>query len=295
MRSLLLVTLVSCVASAQGFELERLQLNAGARETWLAQTGDGLEALRLRVSLLGHYQLRPLIYSVDGSAVGSYVANRWTAHLLGAFGITDWLEVGLQLPVVLSQRGDDLSKYGLLPVTSTALGAPWLHVRTTLLRQGEKFPLDLGISVAVSLPLGTAEALTKDPGVGVAFNPKLGLGYGFSVLRVGAEVGVLVRGSQVLSPASPTISDEVGSQFSGALVLSTRDLPVHAELMARLSAPFTTTGLSVEVLAAVRYAFLKQFEISLLGGPGIGKAPGTPALRVLLGFAWTPDFSPTTK
>ena len=35
----------------------------------------------------------------------------------------------------------------------------------------------------------------------------------------------------------------------------------------------------------------KQFELSLLGGPGIGKTPGTPAFRVLFGFSWTPDFS----
>ena len=46
-----------------------------------------------------------------------------------------------------------------------------------------------------------------------------------------------------------------------------------------------------EVLAALRYTFLKQFELSVLGGPGIGKAPGTPAFRVLFGFSWTPDFS----
>ena len=291
MRPLLLLTLVSCLASAQGFELERLTLNPGARETWLAQTGDGLEAMRLRVSLLGHYEHRPLLYTVDGSAVGAYVGSRWTAHLVAAYGLHEYVELGLQLPVVLTQSGDDLSKYGLSPVTPTALGAPWVTVRSTLLRQGEKFPIDLAISVGVSLPLGTAAAWTRDPGAGVALAPKLGLGYGFGVVRVGVEGGVLLRGAEVLSPASPRVSDEIGPQFSGALVLSTRGLPVHAELAARLTVPFTTTGLSVEVLAALRYTFLKQFELSVLGGPGIGKAPGTPAFRVLFGFSWTPDFS----
>lgn len=292
MRPLLLITLLSCVASAQqGFELERLTLNGGARETWLAQTGDGLEAMHLRVSLLGHYQHRPLVFTVDGVEAGAAVASRWTAHLVGAMGLHQYVEVGVQVPVVLSQSGDDLSRYGLAPVSSTALGAPWLSVRSTVMRQGETLPLDLAVSVHLGLPLGLASALTRDPGAGVAFAPKLGLGRSFGPVRVGAELGVLIRGSRVLSPASPTVSDEVGSHFSGALVVSTSGLPVHAELAARVSAPFTQTGVSVEVLAALRYTFVKQFELSLLGGPGIGKAPGTPAFRVLLGFTWTPNFA----
>jgi len=39
---------------------------------------------------------------------------------------------------------------------------------------------------------------------------------------------------------------------------------------------------------------MKQFELTLLGGPGFGKAPGTPAFRVSFGVAWTPDFTPAT-
>ena len=53
-----------------------------------------------------------------------------------------------------------------------------------------------------------------------------------------------LRGSRVLSPASPMVSDEVGSHFSGALVVSTHGLPVQAELAARVMAPFTNTFVS---------------------------------------------------
>lgn len=291
MRSLLLISLVSCVASAQTFELERLTLNAGARETWLAQTGDGLEAMHLRVSLLGHYQHRPLIYTVDGVEVGAAIASRWTAHLVGAIGLHQYVELGLQVPVVLFQSGDDLSPYGVAPVVGTALGAPWISVRSTLLRQGKELPIDLAISLHLGLPLGLAQAFTRDPGVGLSFAPRLGLGRAFGPVRVGAEAGVLIRGTEVLSPASPTVRDEVGSHFSGALVVSTSGLPVQAELAARVTAPLTRAGASLEVLAAVRYTIARQFELSLLGGPGIGKTPGTPAFRVLFGFSWTPDFS----
>lgn len=289
MRSLVIVLFAS-TALAQGFELERVQLNAGAKETWLAQTGDGLEQLQLRVALLGHYQHRPLVLTVDGQPDGAYVGSRWSTHLLAAFGLHKYVEASLQLPVVLTQQGDDLSRYGLTPPTPTALGAPWLGVRGTFLRQRDAQPLDLGLSLNLALPLGSDTALTRDPGLGLAFAPKLGAGRAFGPVRVGAEVGALIRGATTPVVTTDT-TNVVGSQFNGALVVSTYDLPVHAELAARVVAPFTAAQASLEVTAAVRYTFFKQLELSVLGGPGIGKTPGTPAFRVLFGLAWTPDFS----
>lgn len=291
---LLLATCLAAPASAQAlapvpaFELERLALNPGARETWLANTGDGLEARALRVALLGHYQHEPLVFTVDGVRAGAAVASRWTAHLLAGVGITDWLEAGLSLPVVLAQAGDDLSASGYAPPASTALGAPWLSARGTLLRQARAWPVDLALQLAFSLPLGAAEALTRDPGVGLAFAPRVGVGRAFGPVRLGAELGVLLREAQALSPRSRVLADEVGSAFSGALVVSTVGLPVHAELALRSEVPFTAAPAGVEVLGALRYRFLGQLEVSVLGGPGLGKAPGTPAFRALLGLAWTP-------
>ncbi len=292
LRTLLAFSLLASTAgAAQAFDLERLALNPGARETWLAQTGDALEAMHLRVALLGHYQHRPLVYLVDGQEAGAYVASRWTMHLAAAFGIHEYLEASLQLPVVVSQSGAALDVYGLPALPTAALGAPSLGVRSAFLRQSKGLPLDLGVSLTLNLPLGSVAALTRDPGVGLAFAPRLGAGRAFGPVRIGAEVGALVRGSASLSPRSAQVSDEIGSHFSSALAVSTLGLPVHAELTARITAPFTTSPLSFELLGALRYTVLEQLELSLLGGPGFGKAPGTPAFRVLFCVAWTPNFS----
>jgi hypothetical protein len=277
-------------ANAQGFELERVTLNAGARETWLAQTGDGLEAMHLRVSLLGHYQHRPLVYTVDRQVVGAYIGSRWTTHLVAAFGLHDFVEASLQLPVVLSQSGDPLGDFGLAPPPASALGAPWLGVRSAFLRQKKGLPLDLAVSLGLSLPLGSSPALTKDPGVGLALTPKLGAGRAFGPVRVGLEAGFLIRTAEALSPSSAELRDVVGSEFSGALALSTVGLPVTAELTGRLTTPFTNLLPGFELLAAVRGTLFKQLELSVLGGPGFGKTPGVPAFRVLLGVGWTPSF-----
>lgn len=277
-----------------GFELERFTFNPGARQTMTLGSADLLDARQLSVGLVGHYAHDPLVFTVDGARVGALVSSRVTAHLVAGFGIFDWLEVGLQLPVVAFQRGDDLAPYGLLPVAATALGAPLLQGRVAFLRQDRGRPLDLGLLLGLTLPLGTAAALTKDPGLGLAFMPRVQAGYSFGPVRLGADVGVTVRGSEALSPTSTVIIDEVGSQFAfGLAVSTTRALNViRGEVGLRGLVPFTKSGASVEVLAGARAAFLEneQLEVFLLAGPGIGRTPGTPAFRAMLGVTWVPKF-----
>lgn len=298
-RRLLPLALVAVTASAQqavpGFELERFTFNPGARETLTMGTSDLLEAKRLRLTLAAHYAHDPLVFTVDDRRTGALVGSRLTAHLVAGYGIFDWLEVGLQLPVVLFQGGDDLRGQGLSPVTATALGAPLLQGRVGFLRQDRGGPLDLGLMLGVTLPLGSTTALTKDPGLGLAFVPRLGAGYSFGPVRVGAELGATVRGTAVLSPTSSTISDEVGSLFSWGVVGSTtRQLSfLRGEVGLRGLVPFSRSGASAELLFGGRASFLSddQLEVFLLGGPGFGGTPGTPALRAMLGVTWAPSFA----
>jgi OmpA-OmpF porin, OOP family len=294
-----LTLLTAVIAAGQpkpvpGFELERLTFNPGARETMVVGTADLLDARRLRLGLIGHYAHDPLVFTVDGQRAGALVANRVTAHLTAAYGIFDWLEVGLQLPVVAFQRGDDLSARGLLAVSTASLGAPLLQGRVAFLRQDRKQPLDLALMVGLTLPFGTAEALTRDPGAGLSFVPRVSAGYSFGPARVGAELGATVRGAAVLSPTSSTVADEVGSQFTWGVVASTtRQLSiVRGELGLRGLVPFTRTGSSAELLAGARVSLLDdQLEVFALGGPGFGRTPGTPAFRAMLGVAWVPSFA----
>ncbi|MER2563851.1 MAG: thrombospondin type 3 repeat-containing protein [Myxococcaceae bacterium] len=294
---LLVMMATSALAQPQpvpGFELERFTFNPGARHTMTLGSADLLEQRQLSLGLVGHYAHDPLVFTVDGARVGALVSSRVTAHLVAGFGIFDWLEVGLQLPLVAFQRGDDLSAYGLLPVAATALGAPLLQGRVAFLRQDRGRPLDLGLMLGLTLPLGTAAALTKDPGLGLAFVPRVQAGYSFGPVRVGADVGVTVRGSEALSPTSTVIIDEVGSQFAFGLAASTtRALHViRGEVGLRGLVPFTKSAASLEVLLGARAAFLEheQLEVFLLGGPGLGGTPGTPAFRAMLGLTWVPKF-----
>ncbi|MEW5740631.1 MAG: hypothetical protein AB1938_17010 [Myxococcota bacterium] len=297
----LCASLLAAAASAQtqpipGFELERFTPNPGARETLTLSTGDVLPARALRVSLFGHYEHSPLRFTTDGQTTGAAVGYRVTAHLLAAYALTDWAEVGLSLPVVVAQGGDDLSAYGLSAVPSFALGTPWLSGRFGVLRQRAGSPLDLAAQVALGLPLGSSEALTKDPGPGLAGRVQVGAGRTFgSLVRVGAEVGVLLRGWEDLTPQSAAVNDEVGSGLLAGLAVSTVGHALRGEVSFRGLIPFTTSPASAELLVALRYTFLDAFEVSAMGGPGLGRAPGTPSFRALLGFTWAPSFADAPK
>ncbi len=291
--------LVSVVGFAQspvpGFDLDRTVFNGGARETLTLNSGDVLAPQRIRVGLFGHYLKDGLVLTSNGTRVGAVVGNRVTGHVLAHYGVSEYFDVGLQLPMVLMQNGDELSSRGVAPVESAALGAPSLQGRFALFRQGRgEDPMDLAFSLGVNLPFGSSGALTKDPGLGFALAPRVGGGYSFGPIRIGGELGSQVRGAAILSPNNPALTDEIGSSFSwGAVVSTTRQLhQLRGEVAAVGAVPFTKAPASTELVGAARIGFGdgEQFEAALLGALGLGRAPGTPAFRLALGFTWAPAF-----
>lgn len=271
------------------FDLDRV-LSPDPGSALVLGTGDGLRKGTVRLSLIGQYQHQPLVYRLDGERVGSLLGARVSTHLGVAWAVLDQLELGLQLPIVLWQGGDALSAYGVAPVAATVLGAPVLQARYTALRQSQGSPVDLGVTLGVSLPLGSAAGLTRDPGLGFALLPRLGVAHTFGPwVRVGGELGAVLRGQQLLSPFSPDVTDQIGSMLSLGVTGSTLGPALRGELTVRGLVPMSRTSGSVEILAGARSPLLgRRLEVFLVAGPGLGTLPGTPLLRVMGGVAWTP-------
>jgi OOP family OmpA-OmpF porin len=270
-------------ASVAPFELERLELNPNARGSLVLGTGELLPAGSARLSLTGHYENNPLSLYREGERLGAVVGDRVTGHLLAAWAPMRWLELGVQVPLVVWQRGDDLSARGVAAPASSGLGTPLVHVRLGLLSQRHQAPVDLALELGAGLPLGSAEALSRD-GI-VRITPKVMAGRDFGWLRAGAEAGVLVRPAVVLGDGTK-VQDEVGNELRLGAVLATQGKGLRGEFNVRGSVPLAAReSRSVEVLAGVRLPVGSAAEVYALGGPGFGDAPGTPAFRVLLGVA----------
>ncbi|WNG41112.1 OmpA family protein [Archangium violaceum] len=285
--SALAVLLLASTALAQpegvpGFELERLELNPNGRGSLVMGTGELLPSGGFRLSLLGHYEKDPLRLYADGEPVGAVVGDRATAHLLMAWAPLRWLELGLHLPLVVWQRGDDLSAQGIGAPAQTGLGTPSAHVRVGLLAQRRKAPLDLAVELGVGVPVGSLETLSRDNTF--RFSPKLMLGRRFGLLRAGVEAGALIRPTVTLID-DQNVQDEVGNEVRLGAVLATTGSGLRGELNVRGTLPLTNQPSSLELLAGLRLPLGQLAELYALGGPGFGDTPGTPSFRVLLGVA----------
>jgi MYXO-CTERM domain-containing protein len=284
--------LVASAAFAQtstvpSFELERVRLTGGAQHGLLVESADLLPKEQFRIAVTFHYEQDPLVVLEDGKRVGSVVRDRIGLHLSGAYSFTDWLDASVQLPIILSQAGSDLSSHGYAPIfTGAAAGTPWLGVRGALFQERRGHPLDVSIGASLGIPLGSAGALAKDDSVSVI--PSIGVGRTLtSFLRVGGSVSALLRNARTLTQQSTT-TDQVGSLFNVGLILSTLGDGLRGELSARLDVPFTLAPAGAEVDLGLRYPLIDLLELYAVGGPGFGGLPGTPSFRVLAGVAIAP-------
>jgi large repetitive protein len=290
--AVILALLTAPLASAQvsqvsGFDLERLDLNPGASASLVSGTGDLLRKGAWRASLVVHYQHDPLVfYRLDTrERVGAVVGSRVTAHLVGAWAPLDWLEVGVQVPVVLWQGGADLSSYGVSAPAATVLGTPWVSGRFGILRERAGAPLDLSVQLGLGLPLGSAAGYSQ--ATPLSFAPRVGVGKTVTNwLRLGAEVGFVVRGAPVVTSA--VVQQGTASTFTGAVSATTLGPKLRGELTLRGAMGLDQALAGGELLLGARYPLGKWVEVFALGGPGFGVLPGNPAFRVLAGVAVQP-------
>ncbi len=284
--SLLAMALAGSAASAQSgallpsFRLEQLQLNPSNADAVATSRGKLLPEGAWHLGLVFHYESRPLVLTQDGATLGAVVSDRATAHLLAAWALHRRFELGLSIPVVQLQRGQDFSNLGVTPPESAGFGMPVVDARLGLLQQSFGDPIDVAAELGVGLPLGTLQALSREQNL--TFLPKLMFGHDFDPVAFGVEVGALFRNKVSFGP------DQLGNQLSIGAVLSTQaSEKLRLELEGRSYVSLTGLPTNYEILGGGFFAFTPAFQMFALGGPGLGTAPGTPAWRVLLGFGFT--------
>jgi OOP family OmpA-OmpF porin len=282
----LLLISTAALAQPQGLpklELERLTLNPNGQGSLVLGTGEVLTHGGYRFSFTGHYQHDPLALFKDGVKQGSLVKGRITGNLMAAYGLFNWLELSAQVPLLLTQSGDDLTQFGLeKPAAGPGLGTPYLGARLGLLSQEDEKPVDLSLGASVGLPVGSAAALAKDDSVRIL--PSVMVGRRIGSLRAGLDAGLVVRSAAMLVD-DQNIQDEVGTELRLGAVLASTGEGIRGELNLLGSVPFSRQGGTVEALAGARMPVSAALEAYALAGVGLGDAPGTPTFRALLGMA----------
>jgi OmpA-OmpF porin, OOP family len=267
----------------RAFELERLELNPGAEGSLVVGMGEVLQAGQLRLSAVGHYSHRPLVLSRDGQEDVPIVGARTTMHIAAAYALTNWLQLGVQLPVVAQQVGDS-ALTGLQKPDSFGLGTPTLGLRVGLLTQEERGgPVDLSVGADVGLPVGSQGGLGNDEEP--RYMPRVMVGRRFGLIRVALDAGFMVRQLRRISDVGPSedVRDELGNELRIGVALATTGRRLRGELNVRGMVPLSRQSGSAELLPGVRYLVNPSLEVFALMGVGVGAAPGTPLFRVLAG------------
>jgi OOP family OmpA-OmpF porin len=174
------ITLAQPSSRLKSFELERMDLNPGAAGSLLLGTGELLPAGDFRFSSVAHYQHNPFVFSRGGKAI-PIVGSRATLDLAAAYAPFSWLEMGVQLPVVMLQTGADLSEEGIARPASFGLSTPMASARVGLVSQQAGSWGDLSLEMGVGAPVGSAPGFARDGGLRYA--PRVMIGSPLAMKR----------------------------------------------------------------------------------------------------------------
>ena len=250
------------------------------------------------------YELNPLMLTDDGQRVSALIGHRVPGHLVLALSLLDWIELGVDLPVILLQTRNDAELPDVVATPGglqvTALSDIRLAPKLRLLRAREHF-LDVAIMPALTLPTAYPtgpegsyvgeQQLTLLPELAVS---RAILEGALSGLRTSVNVGLRLRPSQ-----RAVLGLRVGSEFTwragvGYRLKALTGLPIELQATASgatwLMAPFSSgfEESPLEVLGGASWDVLPAVQVFGAAGVGAISGFGTPDFRALIGVRLAP-------
>lgn len=295
--ALIMTFLGSQSAMAQGFDLQHFHPMPNPMGNYLgAASADVAPNLEWSAMIVGNYANNPLIRVYESERVERLVARQGTAHLLMSMGFFDLVEVGLDVPVLLLQKGSALPGTGVSPEDGGfGIGdirlVPKVQIFSTV-DDDDDLGFALALLVDAHIPTGKAEYLQ---GGDFRIGPRLAFDAHIAAVKVGANVGYLYRGSQSLEELE--VRDTLSWQLA-AEVPVWETLSITGELFGRLTPgaeKIRPQESPSELLLGGKYSF-GNINVLAGGGAGLVSGYGTPDFRAFIGFGWMqgpePDLGP---
>jgi len=287
---LVVLPAMSGTAQAQALEVQNLRPATDQGVDYLhLQSARPIFGQRLTAGLFTHYVDDPLVLSdTDGNRLGSLVSGQMTSHILLSAAFLDQFRVGLDLPIVLHQSGDqNLPMLGDLAVEGAGFGEVRLLAQMSLYTESTlKDPLGSSVAVALDMgiPTGDPEKLRDDGWrveARVLFDHVFGNG-----TAIGSNLGYELRSPNTL--LNLTVDDMLSLGLAAAVPLTER-LTLVPELNARIGLVADTLDVEenpVEGVVALKYAVATDWMASIGAGMGLVRGYGAPDWRALLGLTW---------
>jgi hypothetical protein len=234
------------------------------------------------------YDVAPGTNELEGART-RVVSSMLTAELGGAYGLTDRLQLGVTLPVVLTMTGD-----GLDPDTAMAsadglsvsgLGDLRAEIKARLLRRGDlRLAAIGGLSLPSSIGSGGSKFLGDDLPTARA---RLALQWSRERIALGVNAGIVLRKPREI------YATEIGQQATwavGASVRLTDRFFVVGESFGRTGLfAFDVERSPLEVEGGMRVFVTSSLAVAAGGGTGLVKGIGSPDVRVFASLGYAPD------
>ena len=276
--------------AAEGFGVEQLEPLPSLGHAILGVgTARVLGNGQLSFGLFGHYEDDPLTASTGDrdTTTARFIDSRWTLEAMVAVGILDYVELGVVMPLVLAQSGDDLGLLGRPGERVDGVSLGDLRVIPKVRFIGGEQGLGLHLAIPVIIPTGDPGQLTSDGGARV--RPTIGLDYAAGGGAVALNVGYEIRSSATL--ATYTSDDVLRWSVGGRIPIVPDTFSLLATVQGAIA--FADQGVAdapthpIEALGGVELN-LGGFVLSGGGGAALVRGVGAADVRGYLGLGWTP-------
>ncbi len=252
---------------------------------------DVLPDAAFELGVIAHYDSVPLVVrDAREERLYGVIAHQASLHVLGAVGLFDRLEIGVDIPIILSQGGDAIPRLPGFNLDASGAGAGVGDVRLTA-------KVQLFTTTSATSPAGAALALVVEgffptgdqsmfQGEDWRVAPRLVLdGITSDHHRISLSAGYTYR--QQVEVAGL----EVGPTFDWGFAANFATQYVHVVPEVRGSLVTTATHLDLqeipmEVGLSLRVLPIEQLQIQASGGVGLFQGFGAPDYRLIFGVSW---------
>lgn len=274
------------------FQLERFRLSTDRGGLFDVEWADVLAPRAWSLGLsLGWADDELVVEDDNGNRTGALVDHRLGGDLVGAFAITSWLQVGLDLPLIVNQNSDEPMQVSVGSIDSFALGDLRVAPKLGLLRQS-RHGISLAIIPGFSVPTATTTDFAGESGM--TFAPELVVSRRFGAVRVGGNLGLRIRDDQML--ADLDVDNEAFLRVGAGYRIDKLELGVTTSVATATNNLFDRTNQRHwELLGGAQYDVRDSVVAFGAFGLGLEQGFGTPDWRALLGVRYHIDPAPPAR
>lgn len=271
------------------YELERFRLSMDRYGVLDVELGRVPEHMSFDLGMWMGYANDPLtLYRTDESGdrerIGELVSRRIGGTLMGSIGLYDRFQIGLYIPLVLSQAQDVGDLMGP-PDSISGFGLGDVRVMPKIqLLWFDRHAVDLAVIAGFTLPSNTSSDYFGDGGL--TFSPELAVSRPMSdKLRTGLNLGYRARSSQ--RTLNLEIDDEIYARLgAGYMITDEVEADVTLSLATAANDIFGSFNRNYTEARVGGAYFFRELVAFASAGLGISEGFGTPDWRVLVGMRY---------